>query len=146
MVIDVRKLKFSGKTETDFQFDYIPSEDLLTLPSACLDGAVKVNGTLELHGSDVYVYGTISCTIVGECARCLRESRVDISEEFSVIYATERQDEDDYIYQGGLVDLKLAVDDLIIISLPTIIYCKADCKGLCPTCGKNLNDGDCDCK
>ena len=146
MVIDVRKLKFSGKTEADFQFDYIPSEDLLTLPSACLDGAVKVNGTLELHGSDVYVDGTISCTIVGECARCLRESRVDISEEFSVIYATERQDEDDYIYQGGLVDLKLAVDDLIIISLPTIIYCKADCKGLCPTCGKNLNDGDCDCK
>ncbi len=146
MVIDVRKLKFSGKTQTDFQFDYIPSEDLLTLPSAYLAGAAKVNGTLELHGDDVYVDGTISCTIVGECARCLRESRVDISEEFSVVYATKRQDEDDYIYQGGLVDLKLAVDDLIIISLPTIIYCKSDCKGLCPTCGKNLNDGDCDCK
>ncbi len=146
MVIDVRKLKFSGKTETDFQFDYQVNPDILTLPGACIDGAVRVTGVLELHGDDVYVDGTIACTIVGECARCLRETRVEFSEEFSVIYATRRQDEDDYLYKNGLVDLSLAVDDLMIISLPTVIYCREDCKGLCHTCGKNLNDGSCDCK
>lgn len=146
MVIDVRKLKFSGKTETDFQFDYLPNIDLLTLPGARFDGAVRVTGVLELHGNDAYVDGTIACTIVGECARCLRETRVDIKEEFSVVYATELQDEDDYLYKNGLVDLKLAIDDLIIITLPTVIYCREDCKGLCPICGQNLNDKSCNCK
>lgn len=146
MVIDVRKLKFSGKTETDFQFDYIPSNELLTLPGAFFDGAVKVTGVLELHGDDVYVDGTIACAIVGDCARCLRETRVEFCEEFSVVYAVTRQDEDDYLYKNGLVDLKLAIDDLIITSLPTVIYCQEDCKGLCPICGQNLNEKSCDCK
>ena len=146
MVIDVRKLKFSGKTETDFQFDYPVTPDKLTLPGAEIDGAVKVTGVLELHGNDVYVDGTIACTIVGECARCLKETRVDFKEDFSVIYATTRQDEDDYLYVNGLVDLKLAIDDLMLISLPTVIYCREDCKGLCPICGQDLNEKSCDCK
>ena len=146
MVIDVRKLKFSGKTETEFQFDYLPNTELLTIPGARLDGAVRVAGVLELHGDDVYVDGNIACAIVGECARCLGEARVNVNEEFSVVYATKRQDEDDYLYKNGLVDLKLAIDDLMIITLPTVIYCREDCKGLCPVCGQNLNEKSCDCK
>ena len=113
---------------------------------AFFDGAVKVTGVLELHGDDVYVDGTIACAIVGDCARCLRETRVEFCEEFSVVYAVTRQDEDDYLYKNGLVDLKLAIDDLIITSLPTVIYCQEDCKGLCPICGQNLNEKSCDCK
>ncbi|MBQ3235112.1 MAG: DUF177 domain-containing protein [Clostridia bacterium] len=146
MVIDVRKLKFSGKTETEFQFDYIPSDDVLTIPGANFQGAVRVTGVLELHGDDVYVDGNIACTIVGECARCLGEARAHVSEEFSVVYAVRRQDEDDYLYKNGLVDLKLAINDLMITTLPTVIYCREDCKGLCHVCGQNLNEKSCNCK
>ena len=146
MVIDVRKLKFSGKYESDFEFEYYPTDNLVTIPNAVLSGAISVVGHLELHNDDVYVDGTVRCKIVGECARCLKEAVLNYQEDFSVIYATEIQEDDDYLYKNGLVDLKLAVDDLLLTSQPTIIYCVKDCKGLCPICGQDLNEKSCDCR
>lgn len=34
----------------------------------------------------------------------------------------------------------------VVLSLPTKAYCRPDCKGLCPSCRKNLNEGPCGCK
>lgn len=146
MIIDVRKLKYSGKYDSTFEFDYSPNEELITLPNAVLQGPARVTGTLALHGDDVYVDGMVSCTIVGECARCLTEARYDFSSSFSVVYATTRQDEDDYLYSSGLVNLKFAVDDVLLTDFPSAIYCKQDCKGLCQVCGQNLNEKSCNCK
>ena len=46
--------------------------------------------------------------------------------------------------------MQLEVDELVytevILNLPSKHLCKADCKGLCFKCGKNLNEGDCGCK
>ena len=43
----------------------------------------------------------------------------------------------------------IELDDLlredILLELPTKFLCKPDCKGLCPQCGKNLNEGKCGC-
>jgi uncharacterized protein len=36
--------------------------------------------------------------------------------------------------------------DNIILSLPIKTLCSETCKGLCPICGQNLNEGDCDCE
>ena len=146
MIIDVRRLKYSGKLDSDFLFDYVPKDSLLSLPGSVISGPVKVTGSLALHGDDVYVDGVVNCAIVGECARCLKRAEYNLTAEFSVVYATERQDEDDYLYHSGLVDLKLAVDDVLLINFPTVIYCKEECKGLCPICGKDLNESSCDCK
>ena len=146
MIIDVRKLKFSGKFESDFAFEYEDQGDLPTFYGIVLDGPVSVSGTSILQGDDVYIDGAIKCKIVGECARCLKKVEREWSCEFSVVYAVTRQDEDDYLYQNGRVDLTPAVEDAILTSIPTVIYCKSDCLGLCPSCGKDLNDGPCDCK
>lgn len=146
MIIDVRKLKFSENLESEFTFEYFPKVDILNIDSAVLDGPVTVNVTSQLQGDDVYVDGTLKCKIVGECARCLKKASVNFETEFSVIYAVERQDEDDYLYSNGRVDLQPAVDDFLITSIPSVIYCKEDCKGLCHVCGKDLNEGSCNCK
>ena len=146
MIIDVRKLKFSGKFESDFAFEYDYQGDLPTFYGIVLDGPVSVSGTSILQGDDVYIDGAIKCKIVGECARCLKRVEREWSCEFSVVYAVTRQDEDDYLYQNGRVDLTHAVEDAILTSIPTVIYCKSDCLGLCPSCGKDLNEGPCDCK
>lgn len=146
MIIDVRKLKYSGKYDSTFEFEYFPDEELITLPGAVLNGPVIVAGTLALHGDDVYVDGAVSCKIVGECARCLNRAEHEFTSNFSVVYATVRQDEDDYLYTRGLVDLTPAVNDVLLSDFPLVIYCNENCKGVCPVCGKNLNEGSCNCK
>ena len=146
MIIDVRKLKHSGKLDSEFSCSYQPDSEILSLPGAELDGLVNVTGTLALHGDDVYVDGTVSCKIVGECARCLNRAEHEFTSNFSVVYATVRQDEDDYLYSRGLVDLTPAVNDVLLSDFPLVIYCNENCKGVCPVCGKNLNEGSCNCK
>lgn len=146
MVIDVRKLKYSGKDSLDFSFDYKFEEDMLLIPNAEIDGCLNVSGTLELHGDDVYVDGTVSCKIVGECARCLKMATYDFTADMSLTYVRDNPDEDDYLYSSGVVDLRQAVKDVFLTNTPPVIYCNENCKGLCPICGCNLNEKDCDCK
>ena len=145
MIIDVRNLKRSGTSQCDFAFEYESNGSISEYYGTVLDGPVQVNVTCVLQGDDVYVDGTLKCKIVGECARCVKQVKSDWSCEISAVYAVTRQDEDDYLYSNGRLDLTPAVVDTLITSLPTVIYCKDDCKGLCPVCGKNLNEGLCDC-
>ena len=53
--------------------------------------------------------------------------------------------EDGYPVVNGKIDLSKIADDLIILNTPVAFLCREDCKGLCPTCGANLNDGECKC-
>lgn len=147
MVIDVIKLIHSGKTQIDFSFDYSSKAEILTY-GAVIDGPINVTGTLELHEGEVYVDGEISCNIVGKCARCLEDAKYSFATSFSVKYVRSNPNDEDneYLYKSGKVDLSQAVDEHMLLNVPTIIYCKEDCKGLCPICGCNLNNNDCDCK
>ncbi|MBP5177455.1 MAG: DUF177 domain-containing protein [Clostridia bacterium] len=51
-----------------------------------------------------------------------------------------------YRYSRDTIDLDDMVKQLILTDLPYVVYCKEDCKGLCPVCGHDLNDGDCGCQ
>jgi len=43
------------------------------------------------------------------------------------------------------IDLTEAVRQYALLAMPMKALCREDCKGLCPTCGHNLNQGPCDC-
>ena len=148
MDIDVLKLKHSGKDSIDFSFHYELEEDLLLTPSAVIDGPINVSGTLELHGDDVYVDGKVDCKIVGECARCLGKATHLFSQDLSVTFvrSNPNEEEDEYLYSRGIVNLRQAVRDVFLTNCPPVIYCNENCKGLCPICGSNLNETDCNCK
>ena len=46
---------------------------------------------------------------------------------------------------NGVLDLTEALREQILLALPMQPLCRADCQGLCVQCGKNLNEGTCDC-
>ena len=43
-------------------------------------------------------------------------------------------------------DLDPLITEDIFLDLPSKLLCSEDCKGLCPVCGKNRNEGDCGCE
>ena len=51
----------------------------------------------------------------------------------------------DVEYFGRVLDIMPQVEESIFSLLPTKVLCREDCKGLCPSCGKDLNEGECDC-
>ncbi len=89
---------------------------------------------------------------MGPCWRCLEEARVHLAVESEEFAAEGRPadapfDEDlDSAYVEDLrLDLAGWTRDAIAEAVPAMILCREDCAGLCPTCGADLNAGDCGC-
>jgi uncharacterized protein len=58
-------------------------------------------------------------------------------------FVLERADEE--LFDGKTIDLDPLVREQVLLALPMHAVCRDDCKGLCGTCGQNLNEGQCDC-
>lgn len=119
-----------------------------------LNGDYPFKSPVQLSAEAVNRAGLVRLTVVAEfifsthCDRCFEEIQKSFKFTFNHGLVPKLIDEenDEYIetpdYQLELDDL--AVSD-ILLELPRKVLCREDCKGLCQTCGKNLNEGECDC-
>ena len=111
-------------------------------------GPVRVSGAAENRSGVVSVGYTADFTLNLACDRCLtplvRPERMEFSH--TVVLSLNREENDEFIVvSDGLLDLAELVNADILLELPTSVVCGEDCKGLCPICGHNLNEGDCGC-
>ena len=133
-------------------------EDLdLDIDGAALIGEVKFSGETERLNEKAHVRGKIEAEVRVDCTRCLEpvESKFEISfddvfvdpadapAEIEVILGVEELDES--IAIDGKIDVAEVVREQILLALPDQVFCKEDCKGLCPKCGSNRNLLDCRC-
>lgn len=109
---------------------------------------VQVDGLAENRSGIVGVEYTADFTLQAVCDRCLTEltRRQQMKFSHTVVLSLNREDNDEFIVvPDGTLDLaELATTD-ILLELPTSTVCDQGCKGLCPICGKNLNEGECAC-
>ena len=101
--------------------------------------------------------GTLATAVKGVCSRCLKpvETPVECSFAEQLLYAKDislfshlavgEVEEKYFIYDNDTLDITDIVRESILAELPLKILCVEDCRGLCPKCGKNLNQGQCDC-
>lgn len=115
-------------------------------------GPLRVTGRLSWAGSGrFYWHGQVAGDIVLPCRRCLADATIHVQDESHVIFAEAGSDEtDDPDVQvlddrSNVIDLRPTIREQWILNAPSFAVCQEDCKGLCPTCGKDLNDGPCDC-
>ncbi|MBI5529416.1 MAG: DUF177 domain-containing protein [Deltaproteobacteria bacterium] len=124
------------------------------------DGRASIRA--ELVGRDVLVRGTVSAKMGAECSRCLSALTERFEVPFTVLFAKrapeagaktekegtqggEDQEGENLFFEGPVVELDGVVRDNLLLSLPMAPTCTPDCRGLCPSCGKNLNGGPCGC-
>ena len=146
MVIDVKKLKRSGKESCSFHFDYEADDSAITLPDAEYSRPVSVNGTLTLGGNEVWAEGEIEYFVSTKCSRCLDDVIFHNIVEFDETFSEDDNADGAYLYSRGLVELTEMVNEKLLLSFPVSVLCKEDCKGICSGCGVNLNHEDCKCK
>ena len=79
----------------------------------------------------------------GPCYRCLGDAVLELPISAREYQATNPEGSDElrtpYLHDDNL-DLAAWARDAVVLALPDKILCRADCAGLCPVCGKNLND------
>ncbi|MGM0369753.1 MAG: YceD family protein [Bacillota bacterium] len=84
------------------------------------------------------VTGTINSKIKVPCSRCLEEFTSSLEFDFEAEFSRTEIENDE-------LDLEESLVDHITLAVPMKTVCDEDCQGLCPSCGINLNDDDCDC-
>jgi uncharacterized protein len=116
----------------------------------------------EHHGKhqviqDIRVKGSLAATLEVSCARCLEAIAETVKRDFDLLYrpqgtdagrdeisVTDAEAEIGY-YEGEGILLEDVVREQVLLAVPLKVTCRENCKGLCPHCGKNLNEGQCDC-
>jgi uncharacterized protein len=79
-------------------------------------------------------------TLVGSCMRCLEPARATFTVDAREISQPGAGEELDSPYvEDQTLELSAWGRDALALMLPRAILCRADCAGLCPTCGANLN-------
>lgn len=81
------------------------------------------------------------------CGRCLEEYRQPLKTDFTELYTfqSHAMEDTEMIYpEDGQVDLAPVVREYLLLEIPINPVCKADCQGLCPICGNDLNQEVCD--
>lgn len=151
--MEVRKLVFA-ETWQPPEFDFTDSGMVQAAP-------LTAQGTAELlphTGGEVRVKGTVQTVLSTECDRCLTPTRYPIDAQFDLFYkpATELDElPDEVALDAGEAEIAfyempgLPLEDIlreqVLLQVPMQRLCRPDCKGICPVCGMNRNEVDCNC-
>jgi uncharacterized protein len=123
------------------------------------NGLLKWKASAERAGEEIRIIGDLDATFDVSCSRCLEPARVQVQKPFDLYFRERDEEMFDEDEEVGLDErdtstaffagTKLAIADIlreqILLALPMKTLCAVDCKGLCPTCGTNLNSGSCRC-
>jgi uncharacterized protein len=108
-----------------------------------LSGSLRLESVIE----GVLVTGTVAGATALQCARCLEAFGSTVEADVCELYTAPGHEAEDDAYRvtGTDIDLEPMLRDTVGLALPLNPLCRADCAGLCARCGKDLNDGACDC-
>jgi uncharacterized protein len=134
----------------------IPSEDPMWAgmeqPWA---GPVDVHFRVSVAGTgEVVARGHVHGMVRYECRRCLEPVERTYDADLTLVFVDEQESGEAEAGDGGLhviratdsvLDLSRAVREEVFLSVEPYVVCDPECKGLCPRCGTNLNEGTCSC-
>lgn len=148
MLLQLKDVFLSEGTRREFDYS-LPLSDFELYGDYPFKSPVKVSaeavnraGVVELKIKAVFDYTT-------RCDRCFEPIVKHFEQVFTHGLATSLIDEenDEYIETADYtLELDEVVTSDILLNLPPKMLCREDCKGLCPKCGSNLNNGDCGCE
>jgi len=131
-----------------FSDDEMPDFSLVKADVSCL---------ITRSGETVYVRGELKAQITQECGRCLEPATIPVDGDFAYTLVPAKSEVADDLeltaeeleissYRGDFIDLAPMICEQVVLQAPMKILCAEDCKGLCPHCGVNLNNGSCRCR
>lgn len=112
---------------------------------------VLASGSVRNTAGVLVMRGGLETTIHGVCDRCAADFTAKVAFPIEAVLARTsdgEESEDEWVFPlvGDSTDLEDIVRTVFVLNLSSKLLCRPDCKGLCPRCGKNLNDGPCGCQ
>ena len=152
--------------------DLTGEELALTDADVCIRGPLAIGLDLRAVDRTICVTGVVEGTAIRQCVRCLKDFDEPMAFSLHVAYEREakttataakrtdsrhrketpaleaepeEQNDDLYYYVGDHLELAPMLREQLILASPMHPLCSEECLGLCPRCGKDLNEGPCRC-
>ena len=148
MLLDVKKIINAPGEKIDFQFD-MDLSDVDFGGRYPAQNPVVVTGDVRNVAGMLLLQFTADTVLASVCDRCLKSFSAPKSVHYECMVADELEDEENdeiLLLEDGCVDLGDLARTMFILEMDTKTLCSEDCKGLCPGCGVDLNQGSCTCK
>jgi len=126
--------------EFSFDFEKIQLGDDLVLTD------FLATTTFSRTQQGLIIQGQFSARTEMNCVRCLERYTGDMAWSLTDLFAFDQRsmsDSDLLVPEEGRIDLAPLLREYAMLEIPIQPICRADCKGLCPQCGGNLNQADC---
>ena len=112
---------------------------------------VKAEGRVVNSADVLRMTGNVRAVLHGVCDRCAKEFTRTVDFPLQALLVDSLEDESDedewtFCLEDQCADLTDIITSTVVLNMDTQLLCKEDCKGLCFRCGKDLNDGPCDCQ
>jgi len=152
-------LKDLAHEKISFQGTFEPGRVDFTPDNVRQIGVLHWSASAERAGAEIRIAGSLTTAMELMCSRCLDPARYDVAKPFDLFFRRRDElmfDEDEEIelderetrtafFTGTQLAIGGILREQILLALPMKALCRVDCRGLCPTCGTNLNTGSCDC-
>ena len=151
MILNILPLRQLSGTTVPFDYEADLS-DLELYGEYPIPAPMHVTGTAENRADLFLLHLHADYTVHTACARCLKPLRLAQQLDVERVLVDSVEDEEKLgeeeivLIENDAVDLDAVVREAVIWSAQMSYLCKADCLGLCPRCGKDLNEGPCGCK
>lgn len=158
------KIRVEGLSETPLHLSARePISDFPALSELQENGECRFLSPLQLDFTvawefdHIRVHGRVETTVCFNCSRCLAEYDTRLFTEFTIFYsktsgvpleeevALAEEDLVSVSYEGDTIDFTNEVEEQVLMEIPLKPLCREECKGLCSTCGADLNTGECEC-
>ena len=106
---------------------------------------VVVDVLLDWVSDGLLATGTVEGAWEGPCRRCLKPVQGRLRADVQELFEANPREGETYRLGHDFIDLEPLAREALVLDLPLAPLCREDCRGLCPTCGADLNQGDCDC-
>jgi len=132
--IDTRQLPVEGLILSE---EFSPVELDLATESIRFCGPLRAKAVISKSYNAINVSLSLNALMSASCSRCLQEFNASFNRQLELHYAADKLE--------PIIDLDADIREEIILSYPINPLCHDACKGLCPRCGCNLNEGGCHC-
>ncbi|GAB4298096.1 MAG: DUF177 domain-containing protein [Ignavibacteriaceae bacterium] len=147
------KIKIAGLADGDHKFIFDEAIEKIELEEPFF-GNFRSEVMLNKSHSQIIADITTSVNANFDCDRCGRNYNSVLNSSFRLVFLFEHQrmeavDTINTIYlspEADQINIKYDLRDYAVLSIPMKKLCKENCKGLCVVCGKDLNEGSCNCQ
>lgn len=110
---------------------------------------VEVSGQVRNQAGALVLEGEARTTLEVVCDRCLKPFSEELVLPVEHLLAETLEDEENddiLLLDGGELDLEEVFTTDLVLAMEPKHVCSEECRGLCPKCGADLNDGPCQCR